>query len=475
MCTGRPPFRAATHAGRAQARVPRTRRGRSARSTPRCREWLCDIIAKLHAKDPADRFQSAAEVAELLAEYLAGIQDSADAPLKAKLRSRRGRSGRWKWAVAALALLLAGGLVATGITHLLRGRTPAHGPLDEGAPTTAPPPRNQGDPVPAANPVGEPVDSRAYLPLSEGALRRVTDFAEIHAATPEEVMKWAQSLGPEFTVIALGDHPTAKPPQVHAIAVKLAGQQVDSKLTFGLYAKRGALIQPQMDRDRYRAHHIQWYEFGKQGIYDFSLWLRDPIPMFHGAFPNRDLALQLAAHRKQGYKPVLLLPCHLPNPGLTAMHYMPDSGRHRWRAEADLPADWLATFAENARRDDLFVSLASTIRTSAGDPVRGGSVGEPCRSEVGVQVRPPDGRVRSRVGGTAKGWAPAGVGHVLWGSHEPAVRRIVGPVRHSLTGHSRLGFRPGRRTWPGTSCSTASTPRQRASLGDSSSITRLAV
>ena len=37
MCTGRPPFRAEQHAGGAQARLPRTTRGRSARSSPRSR------------------------------------------------------------------------------------------------------------------------------------------------------------------------------------------------------------------------------------------------------------------------------------------------------------------------------------------------------------------------------------------------------------------------------------------------------
>ena len=33
--------------------------------------WLAAIIEKLHAKDPADRYQSAAEVAEVLGRHLA--------------------------------------------------------------------------------------------------------------------------------------------------------------------------------------------------------------------------------------------------------------------------------------------------------------------------------------------------------------------------------------------------------------------
>ena len=31
-------------------------------------EWLCDIIAKLHAKKPEERFQTAREVADVLGQ-----------------------------------------------------------------------------------------------------------------------------------------------------------------------------------------------------------------------------------------------------------------------------------------------------------------------------------------------------------------------------------------------------------------------
>ena len=35
---------------------------------PEVPEWLCRIVEKLHAKDPADRFQTAREVADVLAD-----------------------------------------------------------------------------------------------------------------------------------------------------------------------------------------------------------------------------------------------------------------------------------------------------------------------------------------------------------------------------------------------------------------------
>jgi len=39
-------------------------------------DWLCDIIAKLHAKKPEERYQSAREVADVLGARLAEVQFS---------------------------------------------------------------------------------------------------------------------------------------------------------------------------------------------------------------------------------------------------------------------------------------------------------------------------------------------------------------------------------------------------------------
>ena len=69
MCSGRPPFRAST---------PLAVLNRVAEDTPRpiqeiipeVPDWLCAIIARLHAKEPDKRFASAHEVAELLARHL---------------------------------------------------------------------------------------------------------------------------------------------------------------------------------------------------------------------------------------------------------------------------------------------------------------------------------------------------------------------------------------------------------------------
>ena len=73
MVSGRPPFRAATTLAvlkRVAEDTPRPIR----EIIPEVPQWLCDLIARLHAKDPAERFQSAAEVAALLEQHLAHLQ-----------------------------------------------------------------------------------------------------------------------------------------------------------------------------------------------------------------------------------------------------------------------------------------------------------------------------------------------------------------------------------------------------------------
>src|SRR5262249_56094781 len=73
MASGRPPFRAPTALAvlqRVTEDTPRPIRD----IIPEVPQWLCDLIAKLHAKDPAQRFRSAAEVAGLLEQHSAHLR-----------------------------------------------------------------------------------------------------------------------------------------------------------------------------------------------------------------------------------------------------------------------------------------------------------------------------------------------------------------------------------------------------------------
>jgi serine/threonine protein kinase len=66
MCSGRPPFRASTTLAvlkRVAEDTPRPIR----EIIPDVPQWLIDVISRLHAKKPEDRFQSAKEVADVLA------------------------------------------------------------------------------------------------------------------------------------------------------------------------------------------------------------------------------------------------------------------------------------------------------------------------------------------------------------------------------------------------------------------------
>jgi hypothetical protein len=79
MCTGRPPFRAANTLAvlrRVCEDVPRAIR----ETNPELPDWLVDVVLKLMAKEPAERFQSASEVVEVLGRHLAQLQHAAWVP-----------------------------------------------------------------------------------------------------------------------------------------------------------------------------------------------------------------------------------------------------------------------------------------------------------------------------------------------------------------------------------------------------------
>jgi formylglycine-generating enzyme required for sulfatase activity/serine/threonine protein kinase len=72
MCSGRPPFRAANTLAvlrRVAEDTPRPIQ----EIIPEVPAWLCAVVARLHSKNPADRFSSAKEMADLLARYEAQL------------------------------------------------------------------------------------------------------------------------------------------------------------------------------------------------------------------------------------------------------------------------------------------------------------------------------------------------------------------------------------------------------------------
>lgn len=136
MCTGHSPFRAETSYGVLQRicqSTPRTIR----QSNPDVPPWLCRLIERLHEKDPGDRFQSAAEVADLMSQCVAHVHQPDTQALPVELHEKhvgvRARH-RWAWRVA-----LVGGLAVVAISAALwLGKNPTddHRPLAE--PTSPP-------------------------------------------------------------------------------------------------------------------------------------------------------------------------------------------------------------------------------------------------------------------------------------------------------------------------------------------------
>lgn len=133
MLTGRPPFRASTTMAVLKRVIDDTPRSIQ-EVIPEIPDWMCEIVGHLHAKNPADRYQSAQQVSEILTQCLTELQadrkpkiPKPNAPLPdantivetpQKPKSPLGRLFA-KAAVFVLMLLLGLGITeATGVTQI---------------------------------------------------------------------------------------------------------------------------------------------------------------------------------------------------------------------------------------------------------------------------------------------------------------------------------------------------------------------
>jgi hypothetical protein len=115
LCTGRPAF----SAGNAMAVMKRVCEdtARPIREiNPDIPDWLAAVVGKLLAKDPRDRFQSAAALAELLGQQLAQLQQPSLAPPPTVVQPRPGGPAprtRRRWVAAVLGLVSIAASVGT--------------------------------------------------------------------------------------------------------------------------------------------------------------------------------------------------------------------------------------------------------------------------------------------------------------------------------------------------------------------------
>jgi WD40 repeat protein/tetratricopeptide (TPR) repeat protein len=200
LCTGRPPFRAESTMAvlkRVCEDSPRPIRDLN----PEIPEWLCAIIAKLHAKNPASRFQSAAEVAQLLEQHLAHLQQPSIMPAPAPvmvpmeteivaIRRRKTRLallGVVAGAAAVLVALVIGGLGAYWLLH--RGPSASDEEFVRGQPNVNEEPK------------------LLHVP-TEDELARMPSFLDARKR---------DDISPAFLALAGGGDPRQAPPELVAV------------------------------------------------------------------------------------------------------------------------------------------------------------------------------------------------------------------------------------------------------------------
>jgi serine/threonine protein kinase len=131
MCTGEAPFQAESTLAvlkRVCEEAPRPVRDLN----PDVPEWLAALINRLHAKDPVERVQSAAEVARCLAERLADLQQQSNG------RPSGNATGKVRrWILAAVGVLLLISAVAALWKFIDGTRKNGDGPIAPAAPEFA--------------------------------------------------------------------------------------------------------------------------------------------------------------------------------------------------------------------------------------------------------------------------------------------------------------------------------------------------
>jgi serine/threonine-protein kinase len=126
MAAGRPPFRSETTFG-VLRRIREVQPRSIGQVNPDIPAWLQRLIARLHAKEPGERFQSAADVAHLLEQCLAHVQQPTVSPLPPALLEPKAtpiskfRRSYFKGVIAIFFTLGCGllGMLAWETTHRL--------------------------------------------------------------------------------------------------------------------------------------------------------------------------------------------------------------------------------------------------------------------------------------------------------------------------------------------------------------------
>jgi formylglycine-generating enzyme required for sulfatase activity len=220
LCTGQVAF----HAESAIAvlrRVTDHEPGPIRSLNPAIPAWLCEVIAKLMAKQPEDRIQSAKEVADLLTRCQAPNRERRDGPTTARLpassiasqgSSRGPVTAKLKGTLIAVALL-AGVVLAVVFS---RGRNPRPTGLDLTA--TNPSERPQAEGV---SPDAAKVPPRAIAQFNAEKAQQHQEAWAAHLKLPIE---FTNSIGMKFRLIPPGEFLMGSTPEEIEAALKEVGE-----------------------------------------------------------------------------------------------------------------------------------------------------------------------------------------------------------------------------------------------------------
>jgi serine/threonine protein kinase len=137
MCAGHPPFEADSAVAVLRQicdHAPPALRQVNAAVPP----WLEALVAKLQAKQPADRFASAAEVATLLGERLARLQAGLDGESEPPAGQRKGIAAKVRTSRRVVALVAGASLIAAGVAGVVYRWPAAPGTAPVNAPAPSP-------------------------------------------------------------------------------------------------------------------------------------------------------------------------------------------------------------------------------------------------------------------------------------------------------------------------------------------------
>ena len=187
MCTGHPPFRGGTALAVLRGVCDDSPRPIRA-NRPEVPAWLEGIIARLLAKDPGARFQTAAEVATLLGQCLVYLEHPTDAP-PFPVQADRGLGHVRNWRAAALTV---SALVVGVGTAVVANRTVALDPWLVAAAR----PRDASSDTPVAAPELSAAVIDALRPIPVGCQDPITPW-------PLGAVNTA-AFSPDGTEVALG-------------------------------------------------------------------------------------------------------------------------------------------------------------------------------------------------------------------------------------------------------------------------------